>query len=298
MSVETCTTIAILCAAFAGFLVFLRREKVEENWKRRFIKKAKNRGAYADAFTIKKEARSDGRYAVIYEYQVGINKYRKKIIYDSGTEYSNKIIIYYNPKNPAQGVCMEMKELYGAGLHILGWSFFTWIAVFFVLECTFGRDNMLGDKMDILLASPQMIVALVFLIALYALEFHWLSKRKDALEERKQKAIAEGRVVHGTMVKSWYKKSEKYRDRTYHAVYVYEVNGRKYKRSAFSNFAELPHMMPFYYVNTPDKVFCDYDDNNDNVIRLLTPILLIFPLAAAYLLAMLLGVDFEMLNNM
>ena len=99
------------------------------------------------------------------------------------------------------------------------------------------------------------------------------------------------------MIKSWYEKSEKYRDRTYHAVYVYEVNGKKYKRSAFSNFAELPHTMPFYYVNTPDKVFCDYDDNHDHVV-LLTPILLILPMVAAYLLAMLLGADFGILNNM
>lgn len=129
MSVESCALIAFLCAILVGIIMFRRRENISENWRRKFIRKAKRRGAHAEEFMIKKEDRPTGGCMVTYEYQVGRTKYRKKITYDSGTEYPKKLVVYYAPKNPVQGMFGEIKESYSVG--------FMFLLVLFNIDCGF-----------------------------------------------------------------------------------------------------------------------------------------------------------------
>lgn len=169
----------------------------------------------------------------------------------------------------------------------------------------FGSQNLLGsddmnmefNELKILVSNPSMLVMAVSVIVLYALEGRWISQREDVQRKKKEKAIAVGRTVLGKRVRSWYKSNGNYQKRRYHAIYEYEINGKKYKRGAHSSFTELPNRMWFYYINSPDKVFCDYD-NSDVVVQLLTPVLFILPIAVVYFFAKLLGVDLEMLKNM
>ena len=170
----------------------------------------------------------------------------------------------------------------------------------------FGTHNLFGDEMDmvseewnVIFSNPQILILGAAVIALYGLEMRWISQREAAREKRKEDAIAAGRTVLGKRVKSWYKSSGKsgnYRKRKYHAVYEYEVNGKKYKCGAHSEFTELPNMMWFYYTDSPDKVFCDCH-NSDIVVQLLAPVLFILPIAVVYFCAKLLGVDLDMLKN-
>lgn len=297
--------VAFACAALVGVIGFLRREKSAENWRKRFIRKAKRRGASAEAFTIKKEERADGGTSVTYEYEVGRNKYRKTVAYAPETDYSNRIIVYYDPKAPGQGVCEESKEVRGVGLNIAAKSFVTFFVVLLGTEIAFGGNELLGGDADQaadawkrLFSNPQALVVAAVAIALYALEFRWIAKRGDAWEKKKEAAIEEKRTALGTRISSWYERGEKYSDRVYHATYVYEVDGRKYKKSVHAGSRELPHMLWFYYTGDPGKAFCDYDKSNDNVVRLLAPVLFILPIAVTYLLAKLLGFDLEALANL
>lgn len=149
LPVEVCAMIAFLCAVLVGCSMVLCKEKIVENWRKRFIQKAKRRKTCAEAFLIKKEAGPDGECAVTYEYQVGRRKYHKKVTFDSWKEYNSKIIVYYNAISPGQGRCEEVKKSYGIGLNVFGGSFLTLILVFF-LECVFDRNNVFGESMDML----------------------------------------------------------------------------------------------------------------------------------------------------
>lgn len=309
MSVEICAIIAFLCAVLVGCSMVLRKEKIVEDWRSRFIRKAKRRKTCAEAFMIKKEEGQGGECAVTYEYQVGKRKYHKKVTFNSDKQYKSKIIVYYNAKSPAQGICEEVKENYSIGLNIFGWSLLTLILVFFILECVFDRNNIFGESMDmvsseleVLITNPQILLVAAVAIAIYILEFHWISKRTEAKNRKKEEAIAAGRVVLGTRIKSWYelrrhnhRRVHHAHRRVYHAVYVYEVNGKKYRRGAYSYSAELPSLVYFYYIKTPKKVLCDYD-NVDMVVQLMVPVLFILPIAVAWVFMKVFGIDLGMLN--
>lgn len=304
MSVKICALIAFLCAALVGTIVFRNRENISENWKRKFIRKAKKHGTYVEAFMTKKEDCPAGGCMVTYEYQVGGAKYSKRITYDVGIEYHKKLVVYYALNNPAQGMFEEIKESYSVGFHVFCWSFLTLILAFGGLELILGDPNLLGNddigtefnELKILISNPQILVIAVSVIVLYALEWRWISQRESTRKKKKEEAISAGRTILGKRVKSWYKSNGNYQERKYHAVYEYEINGKKYKRGAHSSSTELPNMMWFYYTNSPNKVFCDYD-NGDVVVQLLTPIFFILPIAVVYFGAKLLGVDLKMLKN-
>ena len=118
MLVDIYAMIALGFAVLVGCLGFMKRRSIAENWKKRFIRKAKRHGSYIEAVAVKNEERANGSYSTVYEYQVDKNKYRKKITCHWGNECGDRIIIYYNRKNPWQGVCEEITETQGVGIYI------------------------------------------------------------------------------------------------------------------------------------------------------------------------------------
>ena len=239
MSVESCALLALLCAIGVGTITFIRRDNIAENWRKKFIRKAKRHGTHVEAYMTKKEERPNGSCRVTYEYQVGRTKYRKNITYDSGVEYHKKLVVYYAPKNPAQGMFEEIRESYSAGIHVFCWSFLTLILVFWGLEAVSGSQNLPGSdnmrmeshELGILISNPQILILAASVIVLYALEGRWISQRKEARIKRKEDAIAAGRTVLGKRVKSWCQTNDNYQKRKYHAVYEYEHHFTTYANS-------------------------------------------------------------------
>ena len=304
MLVDICAMIALCVAVLVGCLGFMRRRSIAENWKKRLIRKAKKHGSYIEAVAVKNEERANGSYSTVYEYQVGENKYRKKITCHTGSECRDRIIIYYNRKNPWQGVCEEVTEMQGVGLCIFCWSFLTLIAVFFLLTVMFGAHNLFGDEMDmvseewnVIFSNPQILILGVAVIALYGLEMRWVLKRQDTQKRKKKEAVAAGRTIIGTRIKAWDDVSDEFQDRRSHAIYEYEVDGKKYRKGVSSKYSDPPPKLDFYYTKSPKKVFSDYDGNDDVVTGLLLPVLFFLPLVVVYVCAKLLGVDLEMLKN-
>ena len=308
MPVILCAMIAFACAVFVGVMTFLRREKIERNWRKRLIRKAKRHGRCAEAFMIQRETGKNKEQIITYEYEVGKNKFRKKIVFDPDMSYSNKITVYYNANSPSFGVCEEWKETHdGIGLSVFGWSFLTLIGVFFVLECTVGRHNGLwNDEMEmaygeiaVLFSHPQLIVIGALIIALYILEFKWFSKRIDkskaAWIRKRDEAIAAGRTALATQ-KSHSFSTRSHNKRIYHATYIYEINGTKYKYG--HHFDSVPpYSLHVYYTDNPAKAFSDYGDHSV-YFNLLGPVLFIFPIARIYFLFKLLGIDIDWIASL
>ncbi|MBD5092960.1 MAG: hypothetical protein HDT26_01485 [Subdoligranulum sp.] len=303
MSDEICAAIALSFAVLVGYLGFIRRRRIAENWKQKLIRKAKRQGSYREAIAGKKETGANGTCCAVYEYQVDGNPYRKKITYPAGSECREQIIIYYNRKNPWQAACEEVTEMQGVGLCIFGWSLLTLLAVFFLLMVVFGAPDGFGGEMALafeewkfLVSNPQLLIIGAAVLALYGLEMGWILKRQDAQKRRKKEAVAAGRTVTGTRIKAWTDVSDDFQDRASHAIYEYEANGKKYRKSVSSKYSDPPGKLVFYYTKSPEKVFSDYD--RDIVPGLLFPVLFFLPLAVVYFCARLLGVDLELLKNL
>ena len=257
---------------------------------------------------IQRETGKNKEQIITYEYEVGKNKFRKKIVFDPDMSYSNKITVYYNANSPSFGVCEEWKETHdGIGLSVFGWYFLTLIGVFFVLECTVGRHNGLwNDEMEmaygeiaVFFSHPQLIVIGALIIASYILEFRWLdknlNKRKAAWIRKRDDAIAAGRTALATQ-KSHYFDENSHNERVYHASYIYEINGTKYKY--WCHFYSVPpHSLHVYYTDNPAKAFSDYGDHNV-YFNLLGPVLFIFPIACIYFLFKLLGIDIDWIASL
>lgn len=308
MSVELCALIAVACAALVGIITYKRREKIESNWRKRLVRKAKKHKSYAEAFMVQRETGPNREQIITYEYEVGKSKYRKKITYGPYENYSNRIIVYYKVQAPAFGVCEERAETNDhIGLSVFGWSFLTLMGTFIVLECTVGRHNSMWNEelemaygeMEVIFSHPQLLGVGALAVALYILEFKWFSKMLDknkaAWERKKEEAIAAGRTALAS------KKSQSYDrdsndDRTYHATYVYTINGREYKYGHHFH-VEPPHTLQIYYKDNPAKAFSSYDDHNV-FFHLLAPVLFVFPIACTYFLLKLFGVDMEWLASL
>ena len=97
----------------------------------------------------------------------------------------------------------------------------------------------------------------------------------------------------GTRIKAWDDVSDEFQDRRSHAIYEYEVDGKKYRKGLSSKYSDPPPKLDFYYTKSPKKVFSDYDGNDDVVTGLLLPVLFFMALVVVYVYAKLLGVDLE-----
>lgn len=103
----------------AGYIRLFFKRKTRKD---KFIEKAKAAGHCATGIVVKNKIafgndesgnsyfRND-RMKVVYEYKVGGKAYRKKLVFQSpgmvSVQYPYQIDVYYNPKNPAKGVCKE-----------------------------------------------------------------------------------------------------------------------------------------------------------------------------------------------
>ena len=192
------------------------------------------------------------------------------------------------------------------GLNVFGRSFLALIGTFLVLECTVGRHNgMWNEEMEsaygeieVIFSHPQLLVIGAFTVALYILEFIWFSKMLDKNKEvwnrKKEEAIAAGKTALASKKSQSYDR-DSHDERVYHATYVYEIGGKKYKYGCHFR-SDPPHTLQVYYRNNPARAFSGYDDHTV-YFNLLGPVLFIFPIACTYLVLKLLGIDMEWLAS-
>lgn len=135
--------------------------------------------------------------------------------------------------------------------------------------------------------SPPILAGMAAAILVFAFEIVLLRKqaRFSRKKRKKELAISRGHVIQARRVEAWSTDETGYDDHIlFHAIYVYEVNGRTLKYRYLA--PEVPPMIKtLYYLNDPRKVF-DGRERQNPVIRLLACLL---PLAAAVAVINLLG---------
>jgi len=100
------------------------------------------------------------------------------------------------------------------------------------------------------------VLGLSFYILVYKL-FGKLEYKTD-IKRKVEKAKAKGNVLKGILVKTKIRHQRNSTKRTFRGVYEYEINGKKYHYSTFfPDEIQPPRVLNLYYLNSPNKIFCE-----------------------------------------
>ena len=85
-----------------------------------------------------------------------------------------------------------------------------------------------------------------------------IMKKKTKKNKKIEKAKRLGHIVKGKRIKQWDDSTAGSVDFWYYATYTYEVDGKEYKYK-FMNKIAPPFEVTLYYINSPRKVFTEYE---------------------------------------
>lgn len=113
-------------------------------------------------------------------------------------------------------------------------------------------------------------------------------------EKKIEQAKKAGHVVTG--IRTYCRKQEsssdtKVTNRTYVAIYKYNINGYEGEKQVIADSFEPPKSIPLYYIDSPKKVISEYDKSGSGCLMIF--VCYIIPILAACAVMKLMGYNFE-----
>ena len=149
MSEELRLAIALICGLIILSIGYIKLFLKGRSRKQRFIENAKAKGNYTTGKLIDSklrlgndESRNESfrydRMKVTYEYFVNGVSYKKKMVFQSpgmvAVNYPYTVTVYYNPKNPAKGICKEEAQRNAGCLGTIVLAALTFIVIYNFLK--------------------------------------------------------------------------------------------------------------------------------------------------------------------
>jgi len=107
--------------------------------------------------------------------------------------------------------------------------------------------------------DPRITLSVVTGFLIVAISSIWTSRQNKKRKRDKKKAIEMGHVIKAKLVKRQTHLGK--REDNESGTYEYVIDGKTKRKSVYGNSVPLTYLS-LYYVDSPEKVFSDYDDFN------------------------------------